>query len=99
VARTPDYDDAIGLVYLRAGHPRDAIAPLTRASRSCSAFDYPVEQVVAFVHLGRAREATGDRESACTAYGAVVARWGHAAPRSVSADEARARRRALGCAP
>ncbi|MFI5302094.1 MAG: hypothetical protein ACHREM_28720, partial [Polyangiales bacterium] len=47
--------------------------------------------------VGRAREAKGDNPDACEAYARVLARWGKATPRSVSADEARARSTALKC--
>jgi serine/threonine-protein kinase len=47
--------------------------------------------------LGQALEQTGDRDGACVQYAAVLARWGSAKPRSVTADKARARARAIGC--
>ena len=49
--------------------------------------------------LGRALERTGQREAACASYRRVLDRWGHAKPRSVTADDARARLARLGCAP
>jgi len=47
--------------------------------------------------LGRVREARGDVAEACTAYEEVLARWGRAAPRSMTADEAKERMLALAC--
>jgi serine/threonine-protein kinase len=47
--------------------------------------------------LGQALEQKGDRDGACAEYSAVLARWGNAKPRSVTADKARARSRALAC--
>ena len=46
--------------------------------------------------LGRTLEATGDRSGACAAYGEVIERWG-AAPRSITADEARSAVKRLAC--
>jgi serine/threonine protein kinase len=46
--------------------------------------------------LGKTLEATGDRSGACAAYGEVLTRWG-AAPRSVTADQARSSVKRLGC--
>jgi len=43
--------------------------------------------------------AGGEREAACAAYGRVLDRWGEASPGSVTADDARARRAALGFTP
>jgi serine/threonine-protein kinase len=47
--------------------------------------------------LGQALEATGDATGACGAYRKVLARWGNAKPKSVTADKARARSKALRC--
>jgi serine/threonine-protein kinase len=47
--------------------------------------------------LGRAREAKGDTPGACAEYARILARWGHAIPRSVTADETRAHASALHC--
>lgn len=46
---------------------------------------------------GQALEERGEKGRACEVYGAVLARWGAAKPRSVTAEEARRRARALGC--
>jgi serine/threonine-protein kinase len=47
--------------------------------------------------LGLALEEQGRGAEACAQYSAILARWGHARPRSVSADEARAHATKLGC--
>ena len=47
--------------------------------------------------LGEMDEEAGDTASACFHYARVLALWGHAKPRSVTADEARSHARRLGC--
>ena len=53
----------------------------------------------AHLFLGELDEQSGDRASACHHYGKVLEHWGHAKPRSVVADEARAHSAKLGCPP
>jgi serine/threonine-protein kinase len=47
---------------------------------------------------GQALEAQRDRAGACEAYRSILARWGKASPRSVTAEAAAKRVQALGCA-
>jgi serine/threonine-protein kinase len=47
--------------------------------------------------LGGLLEQKGDRAGACAQYAAIVARWGGARPRSLTAEAARAQIAALGC--
>ncbi len=92
----------LGRVQLQAGHPAEAIDALRAAVASCTSLDNPVAYVRAWHDLGvalAARDAAGNRAAACDAYGQVLARWGHAKPRSITADDARARSKALGCGP
>jgi serine/threonine-protein kinase len=91
-------DAEVGRVYLMAGRPEEAVPYLRRAAASCTAFAAPVDQTRARLHLGMALEQTNDRDGACSAYRKVLDRWGHAKPRSVTADEARAHATKLGCA-
>jgi eukaryotic-like serine/threonine-protein kinase len=86
-----------GKTYLLAGRVDDAIATLQRTASSCLALEFPVLHTQSNLWLGKAREAKHDTAGACQAYAVVLARWGKAIPRSISADEARARRKALGC--
>ena len=88
---------AVGRTYLLAGRIDDALPLLEQAAGSCMALELPVPHTHANLWLGRAREAKGDTAGACKAYAVVLDRWGHATPRSLSADEARARSRALRC--
>jgi len=80
---------------VRAGRPADALPRLEATARLCSA-EWNV--MWGNLWLGKAREATGDKAGACAAYAVVLRRWGHATPRSVTADEARAHARRVGCA-
>jgi serine/threonine-protein kinase len=87
-----------GRVYLLAGRLDEAVEHLRRAASECDVFISTLDHVRADMNLGRALEQRGDRPGACEAYGKVLDRWGRARPRSVTADAARARRKALGCA-
>jgi eukaryotic-like serine/threonine-protein kinase len=86
-----------GRVLLLAGHVDEAIEHLKRAVATCDLFTSTLDHVRAELDLGRALAQKGDKPGACEAYGKVLAQWGHAKPRSVTADAARARSKALGC--
>ncbi|MFI5298912.1 MAG: protein kinase [Polyangiales bacterium] len=88
----------IGESHRLVGEIEPAIDWLERATSTCRALELPIDHTRAFLWLGRAREAKGDGKGACEAYRVVLERWGHARPRSISADEARGRTNALGCA-
>ncbi len=90
--------EAIGRVYLLAGKPDLAVPYLARAASSCEYRRFPFQIPRAMLELGQAREATGDVKGACEAFARVLAAWGDATPRSVTADAARARAAMLGCA-
>ena len=87
--------EASGRVLLLAGRGADAVPYLRRAAGACSALQVPVEHTHAQLHLGQALEQAGDTAGACRAYRVVLDRWGAARPRSVSAEVARARSRAI----
>jgi tetratricopeptide (TPR) repeat protein len=89
---------ATGRLHLLTGKLDEAIASLRAATASCDLYDSTIDHVRASLDLGRALEQKGDKIGACEAYGAVLARWGHAKPKSVTADAARARAKVLGCA-
>jgi serine/threonine-protein kinase len=86
-----------GSVLVRAGRAAEALPWLHATAGSCTTFENPFEAIRARRWLGEALERTGDKRGACAAYSAVLARWGKAKPRSVTADEARGRALALGC--
>jgi serine/threonine-protein kinase len=92
-----DYEEAIGHVYLLAGRFDDAIEHLRVAARGCSVLSTPIPGVRAHAELGEALEAKGSAEEACREYETVLTRWGHAEPRSTTADRVRARAAALHC--
>lgn len=77
-----------GRVYLLAGRVDEAIEHLRRAVAQCDVFVSTIDHVRAELNLGRALEQKGDRTTACDAYGQVLAQWGHAKPRSVTAEAA-----------
>jgi eukaryotic-like serine/threonine-protein kinase len=91
-------DAEVGGTYLRAGRVDEALPYLTRAVANCGAFRHPFVHTRAALDLGEALEQKDDTRGACAAYGLVVARWGAAKPRSVSAEKARARMTSLACA-
>jgi hypothetical protein len=51
------------------------------------------------LELGEALAETGDVTRACRMFARVQERWGHAEPRSLTAEQAARRSIALGCAP
>jgi serine/threonine-protein kinase len=91
---TIDSDVIVGITFLRAGRVADAIPRLEATARTCNT---EWSTIWGQLWLGKAREATGDAARACEEYAAVLRRWGSATPRSVTADEARARAKKLGC--
>jgi serine/threonine-protein kinase len=90
-------DGYVGRTYLLAGRASDALPYLKRAAGQCALY-WPIEQTRATFDLGDALAKTGDVPGACDAFARVLARWGSAKPRSVTADAARSRSRELGCA-
>jgi serine/threonine-protein kinase len=87
----------VGKVLLLGGKVSDAVPELRMAAGSCSALQAPIEHTQARYLFGRALEETGDIQGACQAFRDVLARWGEARPRSVTAEGARAHARALAC--
>ena len=88
----------MGQVLLLAGRVDEAVPHLRRAAGACYGCDYTPSHQLAAEWLGEALEQKGDRTGACESYAEVLAHWGHARPRSVTADKARARSKSLGCA-
>ena len=79
-------DAYVGTTYYLAERAADALPYLRRAARSCVAVESPFEHTRVHLVLGQALADTGDRAGACAAWGVVLARWGRARPRSVTAD-------------
>ena len=90
-------DAELGRVYSLAGEVGQATAVLRRATSSCRAYKEPFAHTRAHYELGVALEAAGDKAGACRVLSVVIERWGRATPRSITADKARERMRALSC--
>jgi tetratricopeptide (TPR) repeat protein len=88
-----------GRIRLLAGDAVRAEPLLDAAARSCQGLAQPFLNTRAHLWLGMAHEELEHTREACEAYGVVRRRWGQAVPRSVTAEEAARRGRALGCAP
>jgi len=108
--RLQDWGDAwwrwwrgFGKAFALAGDVDAAIPLLEEATRRCDIIDplESAEDTFDFIHdlywLGFARQQKGDAAGACDAYERVLAYWGRARPRSVTAGLARARMKGLGC--
>ena len=87
----------VGRAYLLAGRVDDALTPLRAGASSCTVLADSIANTRGWRDLGAALETRGDHAGACQAYGVVLSRWGHARPRSLTAEDARTRSRALGC--
>jgi serine/threonine-protein kinase len=87
----------LGRAHLLAGDRETAIALLAPLSVECVTLGAPGIVERASFLLGQALDQGGDTNGACAAYQRVLAHWGNAKPRSVTADKARERSRALGC--
>ena len=90
-------DAFVGHAYLLADRIDEAVASLRRGTATCTVLMDPFGATRGWFDLGTALEAKGDRAGACDAYRVVLDRWGHAKPRSVTAEKVRARTAALGC--
>jgi len=86
----------LGHAYALAERFADALAPLRFATHACNALQWARGHTQALYDLGVSLGATGDVAGAGTAYDTVLARWGSARPRSVTADAAQKRRKPLG---
>jgi serine/threonine-protein kinase len=87
----------LGKALVLTGDVERGLPLLEQASRACDAVDDAFDHVHGLYWLGLAREKHGDAAGACEAYARVLGYWGHARPRSVTADRTRARMKALAC--
>ncbi len=96
-------DAILGRALAVAGRADDALPFLREASRSCGMLEgydnFVITRVQARLDLAEVLAQKGDKAGACEWLHKIVAQWGNARPRSVTADKARERVRALGCAP
>jgi serine/threonine-protein kinase len=104
-ARSPIRDvtegATLGHAYLLAGRVDDALPLLRTASGACGMWldtIFTFAQPRARLDLADALAQKGDTAGACAWLGKIVAQWGDAKPRSVTAEAAKARRRSLACA-
>ncbi|WP_394850907.1 tetratricopeptide repeat protein [Pendulispora brunnea] len=88
---------AEGRIALAVGENEEAVAVLESATKNCNGIHNPLYGPRAYYWLGQAKERVNDAAGACAAYDAVLKIWGKAKPRSLTADDARKRVRALGC--
>jgi eukaryotic-like serine/threonine-protein kinase len=86
-----------GRLFLHADDAARAAPLLEAAARVCNGFTSPFLGMRSQLWLGQAKEKLGDPAGACAAYAVVTERWGRAKPRSVTAEEAAQRAKALGC--
>jgi hypothetical protein len=92
--------EELGQVLALTGRDDEARPLLQGFARVCtSKLAYPLLYMHAQLYLGELDERASNTESACSHFAQVLARWGHATPRSVTADEARAHARKIGCSP
>jgi serine/threonine-protein kinase len=106
VVRWPEPQGLLGIVQALAGNGEEAAGELAVVTRWCGSWidaryyygtGHLFESMRARRLLGQILEQKGDRDGACSAYAAILSRWGSARPRSVTADAARDRSKALGC--
>jgi serine/threonine-protein kinase len=91
-------DAHVGRVLFLAGQLDEAIPSLERGAANCHVLDDPIEHTRGIFFLAQTYDQKGDKAKACAAYARVLDRWGAARPKSVSAERARQRAAALGCA-
>ncbi len=105
VGTSPTIERGLGKALVVAGDVERGVPLLEEASRACdvlgpsfgSVTRSPFDHIRGLYWLGVGREKQGDTAGACEAYARVLGYWGHAKPRSVTADRTRARMKALGC--
>ncbi len=85
---------ALAKAHLLAGDVDKAIELATLRLKRC---DGVFGQPYVWMTMAQALEKKGDKAGACDSYGKVLDRWGKAKPRSVTADKARDRSKALSC--
>ena len=88
---------SVGRTLWLAGREEEGIKWLEQASISCNIANRPLEWIRAHAWLAEALEKSGDKKGACAAHDVVLAHWGNAKPRSITADWSKARARSLGC--
>jgi len=85
----------VGRALAMAGRAKEAVAELRPAMAACEELKDPLAYIGARYWYGVALEESGDDAGAKKAYEVVLARWGDAKPRSVTAERAEKRLRGL----
>jgi serine/threonine-protein kinase len=97
IALSPSAAQGLGQVYAAAEQHAEALKYLTRVTSGCGALLRIHEDTRAHALLAGVLEQTGDVAGACRENAVVLGRWGNAKPRSITAEDARARAAKLGC--
>ena len=96
--RLPMPSQPPGRTLFLAGRGEEARAALEQDVRTCAS---PLQNqawwMPTYLYLGELDEQKGDKVAACGHLGKILERWGHAKPKSVTADEARGHAKRLGC--
>lgn len=93
--RWAQVDLGVGKARALSGDGAGALPPLRRVAGSCGALLDPISAMEGRYYLGLAEEQQGDLAAARQAYEKVVAAWGAAKPKSLTAERAKARLAAL----
>jgi serine/threonine-protein kinase len=88
---------ALAIAYALAGRRTEARSAFARVGSECSLATDTQPTMAEHLLRGRLDEEDGNKAGACGHYSRILERWGHAKPKSVTADEARARATKLGC--
>jgi tetratricopeptide (TPR) repeat protein len=92
-------DAALGRAFWLGGKHSEAMKYLERTFERCDRVPSIFVTMRSALLYGRALEEQRNKEKACNVYRDILARWGDARPRSVTAEEAERRSASLGCAP
>ncbi len=88
---------SLPFAYMYAGRTREARPLFEQGGRICCLATETRYVLTEHLMRGRLDEEAGDKVSACKHYATILDRWGHAKPRSITAEEARAHAAKLGC--
>ena len=88
---------SVGRALWLGGKEEEGLAYLARAAGQCDLGTRPMQIITSHAWYAEALEKKGDKAGACRELGTLLSFWGNAKPRSVTADWAKARSRALAC--
>jgi eukaryotic-like serine/threonine-protein kinase len=93
--RSPSFDYALGKAYSRADQLPEAKRELSKLTSACRSFDDPFSDIRARFELGKVLQALGEPLAAKALFEEVIAHWGKANAKSLTADNAVARLRTM----